>query len=99
MGESIPGSKIRKATVRRCFDSQKARAPTLKPVAAVEEQILVAQNDAPAQPPSQETDIQTIAVQVLPQTGGNSDLELMAGLTLLGSGLATVLAFRRNSVA
>ena len=67
-------------------------------VATVEEQVLVAQNDAPAQPPAQETDVQTSA-QVLPQTGGNSDLELMAGFAMLGSGLAAVFAFRRKSVA
>jgi LPXTG-motif cell wall-anchored protein len=67
----------------------------------VEEQTLVAQNDAPALPPVQESDIQASDAQVLvlPQTGGNSDLELMTAFAMLGTGTAALFAFRRKSVA
>jgi LPXTG-motif cell wall-anchored protein len=66
----------------------------------VEEQTLVAQNDAPASPPAQEADIQTgpTEVLVLPQTGGNSDLELMIGFAMLGGGLAALFAWNRKSL-
>jgi LPXTG-motif cell wall-anchored protein len=66
--------------------------------APVEDQILIVQNETPAQLPVQGTEIQTGVPQVLPQTGGNSDLELLTGFALLGSGLAAVLAFRRKSM-
>ena len=75
---------------------QKEPAPE---VALVEERILLAQNEAPAQLPVQGTEIQTSASQVLPQTGGNSDLELMTGLAMLGGGIAAVFASRRKSLA
>jgi hypothetical protein len=75
---------------------QKEPAPE---VALVEERILLAQNEAPAQLPVQGTEIQTGASQVLPQTGGNSDLELMIGLAMLGGGIATTFAFRGKSLA
>jgi hypothetical protein len=71
----------------------------VREVAVVEEQILFAQNDAPAPPPAQETDIQTSASQVLPQTGGNSDLELVTGFAMLGGGLPALFASRRKSKA
>jgi LPXTG-motif cell wall-anchored protein len=66
-------------------------------VRLVEERILLAQNEAPAQLPVQGTEIQTSAAQVLPQTGGNSDPELLTAFTMLGSGIAAILAFRRKS--
>jgi LPXTG-motif cell wall-anchored protein len=65
----------------------------------VEEQILVAQNEAPAQPPVLGTEIQTGSTQVLPQTAGNSYLELMTGFALLGGGLVVLFASRRKSIA
>jgi hypothetical protein len=90
-----------------------AAAPSLPPppqvqeegraieLAAVEGEVLVAQNSAPApppvqeaQPPAQETDTQISADRMLPETGGYSGLELIAGLTMLGAGIATVFASR-----
>ena len=68
-------------------------------VALVEEEILVAQNDAPAPPPTQETDTQNTADRSLPETGGYSDLQLMAGLIMFGAGIAAVFASRRKSLA
>jgi hypothetical protein len=68
-------------------------------VAVVEEEILVAQNDAPAPPSSQETDTQNTADRTLPETGGHSDLQLMTGLAMFGGGIAAVFASRRKSVA
>lgn len=65
----------------------------------VEEPIVVAQNDAPALQPAPEADFQTSAAQVLPQTGGNSDLELMTGFVMLGGGFAALFASRRKSIA
>jgi LPXTG-motif cell wall-anchored protein len=37
-------------------------------------------------------------VLVLPQTGGNSDLELMIGFAMLGGGLAALFAWNRKSL-
>jgi hypothetical protein len=68
-------------------------------VAVVEEEILVAQNDAPAPPPSQETDTQNTADRTLPETGGHSDLHLMTGLVMFGGGIAALFASRRKSLA
>jgi hypothetical protein len=65
----------------------------------VEEPILVAQNEAPAQPPVMGTEVQTESTQVLPQTAGNSGLELMTGIAMLGGGLAALFASRRKSIA
>jgi LPXTG-motif cell wall-anchored protein len=70
-------------------------------VAVVEDQIVVAQNDAPAPLPAPDANIQTSDAQVLvlPETGGNSDVEIMTAFALLGSGIAAIFAFRRKSVA
>jgi hypothetical protein len=76
-------------------------------VAAVEEEIMVAQNDAPPAPaaqepavlPTPEADAQSGADRLLPETAGHSGLELMIGLAMLGGGLATVFAARRKAVA
>jgi len=65
----------------------------------IEEPILIAQNEAPAQPPVVGTEIQAGPTQALPQTAGNSYLELMTGFALLGGGLAALFASRRKSVA
>jgi hypothetical protein len=62
-----------------------------------EERILIAQNEAPAQPPVVGTE--TGSPQALPQTAGNSYLGLMTGLAMLGSGLAALFASLRKSVA
>lgn len=67
--------------------------------ATVEEEVLVAQDQALVPPPAQDTDTQTSAERILPQTGGNSGLELMTGLFMLGGGIAAVFASRRNSLA
>jgi hypothetical protein len=63
----------------------------------VEEPILVAQNEAPAQPPV--AAVETGSTQVLPQTAGNSYLELMSGFALLSGGLAALFASRHKSIA
>ena len=65
----------------------------------VEEPILLAQNEAPAQPPVQGTEVQSGSTQVLPQTAGDSYLELMTGIAMLGGGLAALFASRRKSIA
>jgi hypothetical protein len=74
---------------------QKEPAPEAAPV---DEQILIVQNETPAQEPVQGTEIQTSATDVLPQTGGYSDLELVTGFAALGSGLVAVIGFRRRSI-
>ena len=76
-------------------------------MAAVEEEITVAQNDAPAPPAAQESallptpdaDAQNGADRMLPETAGYSGLELMTGLAMLGGGIAAVFASRRKSLA
>jgi hypothetical protein len=68
-------------------------------VAVAREEILVAQNEAPAQPPVQGTEIQTGAAQVLPQTAGNSYLELLTGFAMLGVGLAALVASRIKALS
>lgn len=81
--------------------------PTAEEVAAVEEEITVAQNDAPAPPAEQESallptpdaDAQTGADRMLPETAGHSGLELMIGLAMLSGGLAAVSASRCKSQA
>ena len=67
--------------------------------AAVEEKVIVAQNDALLPPPAQDTDIQNSADRILPQTGGYSGLELMTGLFMLGGGVAALFAARHKSLA
>ena len=76
--------------------AQKEPAPK---AALLEEQILLVQNETPAQAPVQGTEIQTSGTQVLPQTAGNSGLEIITGLALLGSGLAALFVARRKVVA
>jgi hypothetical protein len=68
-------------------------------VAAVEEEVLFAQNGVPALPPAQETDTQSSADRVLPETAGHSGLELIAGLALLSGGITAVLFGRSKSHA
>jgi hypothetical protein len=68
-------------------------------VTAVEEEMLVAQNDAPPAPLAQETDTQSSAGRLLPETAGYSGLELITGLAMSGAGIAAVLAARRKSHA
>jgi len=68
-------------------------------VTAVEEELLVAESDVPAPPPARGDDSQGAVGQTLPQTGGYSDLQLMAGLVMFGGGLAAVFASRRKSLA
>ena len=67
--------------------------------AAVEEEVMVAQDEALVPPPAQDADAQNSADRVLPQTGGYSGLELMTGLFMLGGGLATLFASRHKSLA
>ena len=80
-------------------------APEVQPqeaapeAAAVEEEVVVAQNEALAPPPSQDADIQNSADRVLPQTAGYSRLELITGLFMLGGGIAALFASRRKSLA
>jgi hypothetical protein len=56
--------------------------------AAVEEEVMVAQNEALVPPPSQDADTENSADRVLPQTAGYSGLELITGLVMLGGGIA-----------
>jgi hypothetical protein len=67
--------------------------------AQAEEQILIVQNEAPAQPPVMGTETQTGSTPVLPQTAGNTYFEVMTGFALLGGGLAALFASRRKSIA
>lgn len=67
--------------------------------AAVVKEVMVAQNDSLAPPPSQETDARSGAARALPETGGYSGLELMTGLLMLGGGMVTVFASRCKSLA
>jgi hypothetical protein len=64
-------------------------------VAVVKEEVLIAQNEAPAQPPSL-GDAQNGTSQSLPDTAGYSDLGLMAGLVMLGAGTAVAFVARRK---
>jgi hypothetical protein len=74
--------------------------PDAKEVAAVEEEITLAQNDAPAPPaaqesallPTPEADSRGSADRMLPETAGYSGLELSIGLTMLGGGLVAASA-------
>jgi hypothetical protein len=52
--------------------------------AAVEEEVVAAQNDALVPTPAQDTGAQNSADRILPQTGGYSQLQLMNGLFMLG---------------
>jgi hypothetical protein len=82
-------------------------APAAQEVADIEEELTVAQNDAPAPPAAQESalmpipeaDSQRSADRMLPETAGYSGLELMIGLAMLGGGLVAVSASRCNSQA
>jgi hypothetical protein len=67
--------------------------------AAVEEEVMVAQDEALVPPAAQDTDTQSSAGRILPETAGYSGLELMTGLFLLGGGIAAVFASRHNSLA
>ncbi|SRR5258706_565395 len=65
------------------------------PEVTVEEEVVIAQNEAPAPTPAQETGTS----QTLPQTAGYSDLQLITGLLLLGAGAAAVFVSHRKSQA
>jgi LPXTG-motif cell wall-anchored protein len=67
--------------------------------AAEAEEVVVAQNQALVPPPAADTDAKSSTERILPQTGGHSGLELMAGLVMLGGGVAVVFASRRKSLA
>ena len=76
--------------------AQKEPAPQAAPL---DEQILLVQNETPPQSPVQGTEIQASDTQVLPQTAGNSGLEIITGLAMLGSGLAALFVARRKAMA
>jgi len=98
------------ATVAAPASAATAAAPSLPPApevqeqkqaaeaAAVEEEVMVAQDENLVPPTAQDTDTQS-AGRILPETAGYSGLELMAGLFLLGGGIAAVFASRHNSLA
>lgn len=102
------GSPPAPAPVAAAASPSMASTPSVQPapqedpipeiVAAEDEQVVVAQNDAPALLPSPEADFKTGAPQVLPQTGGDSQLALVAGIAALGGGLAVLFAARRKSM-
>ena len=71
----------------------------VRPAAAVEEEVMVAQNEALVPPPSEDTATQNSADRILPQTGGYSGLELVTGLFMLGGGIGAFFASRRKSLA
>jgi hypothetical protein len=76
--------------------AQQEVEPTAEEV-AVEEEVTVAQNDTPAPPAAQEADTQDSAdVPMLPETGGYSEVQLLAGLAMLGGGLAVLAASLRK---
>ena len=80
-------------------------APQIQPqeaapeAAPVEEEVIVAQDDALIPSPALDTDTENSADRVLPHTGGYSDLELVIGLFMLGGGIAALFASRRKSLA
>ena len=85
-----------------------AAKPDSEELAAGEEEVTIAQNDAPAPPatqesassPAPEADAQNSAdVPMLPATAGYSALALMAGMAMLGCGIAAMLASRLKSRA
>ena len=95
-----------RARLRPLFKTAKHRQPAIPQVVAaedeqVEEPIFIAQNNAPAQPPAPGVDVQGSATGVLPQTGGNSGLELMTWhCHVAGGGLAAAVhALHRKSIA
>ena len=67
----------------------------------MEEEVIVAQNNADALVPlpAQDTNTQNSDDRVLPQTGGYSRLELMTGLFMLAAGIAVLFASSRKSLA
>lgn len=65
--------------------------------AVVEEEVMVAQDDALV--PTPDTGTQNSADRILPQTAGYSELQLMTGLFLLGGGIAALFASRYKSLA
>jgi len=86
-----------------------APAPTLaeasalpsEPIATVttteDDVALIADNRGPALMPPPSNDNQVFADRTLPETAGHSNLELIAGLAMLGSGIAAVFVSRRTS--
>jgi len=70
-------------------------------LAKYEGEASIALSDAPASPVQsvQEPDTQNTTGQVLPETGGYSDLELILGPALLGFGIVALCASRRKAVA
>ncbi len=78
-----------------------AAAPALpsEPVGSVtiteDDVALIADNQAPTLMPSPSNDNQVFADRTLPETAGRSGLELIAGLAMLGGGIAAVFASRR----
>jgi hypothetical protein len=75
---------------------ERAAAPQ---VSITREEILVAQNDAPAQPPALDTNTQSDVGVSLPETAGYSDAGLLTGLAMLGGGMAVLFVSRRKSQA
>lgn len=74
---------------------QQEAEPAPEKVAAVEEEITVAQDDAPAPPPTTPVAAdQSSADRMLPETAGYTGLELIMGLAMLGGGMAAVSASR-----
>jgi hypothetical protein len=81
--------------------------PSREELSAVEEEITVAENDAPAPPaepeatlvPTPEADVQGSADRMLPETAGHSGLELMLGIAMLGGGLVAASALLCKSQA
>jgi hypothetical protein len=89
-------AQVAKAVARRLLPPPEVQE---EEQASEAEEVLVAQNDTLVPPPALDTNAQTSAERILPQTGGYSGLELMTGLFMLGGGMAAVFASRRKSLA
>ena len=96
---TAPASAVTAATARLPRAPKVPEEGPAPEVVTVDEEILVAQSNAPAPPYTPEADAQNSADRMLPDTGGHSDLEIMIGLAMLGGGFAAVCASRRKSVA
>ena len=105
---SVAAAPVTADTTPSLPDAPQAKAvePVSEEVTAVEEEIIVAQNDVPATPDAQEPapspipeDAHNSADRMLPETAGFSGLELMIGLAMLGGGVAVLSASRSKSQA
>ena len=97
---TTPATVTKTAAAAPSLPSPPVEGKTAIPQAsAVEEEVLTADEDAPAAPPAQEADVTPTGERVLPETAGDSGLDLIAGIAMLLAGTATLFAFRRRALA